>query len=84
MIPEDIEQFTTPGEGRVYHFLAAAARPDNEYIIWYSPDIKGREPNFVLFNDDVGLVIFLNISQADKFFSHALIITQSGKMFFPK
>ena len=58
MIPEDIEQFTTPGEGRGYYFLAAAARPDNEYIVWYSPDIKGREPDFVLFNDDVGLVIF--------------------------
>jgi hypothetical protein len=58
MIPGDIEQFTTPGEGQVYNFLAAVAKPDAEYTVWYSPDIKGREPDFVLFHDEIGLVIF--------------------------
>ncbi len=58
MIPKDIEQFTTDGEKQVYNFFAAVAQPDTDYLIWYSPDIMGREPDFVLFNDDVGLVIF--------------------------
>ena len=58
MIPEDIERFTTEGEKQVYHFLAAVAKPDSNYTVWYSPDIKGREPDLVLYNDDVGLIIF--------------------------
>ena len=58
MIPAETEQFTTEGEGQVYNFLAATAKPDTDYIVWYSPDIKGREPDFVLFNDEIGLVIF--------------------------
>lgn len=40
MIPEDIEQFTTDGEGQVYKFLAAVAKPDTDYTVWYSPDIN--------------------------------------------
>jgi hypothetical protein len=58
MIPEEIEQFTTDGEEQVYRFLSVVAKPDTDYIVWYSPDIRGREPDFVLYNDDIGLVIF--------------------------
>jgi hypothetical protein len=58
MIPEDIEQFTTDGEGQVYNFLATVAKPDADYLAWYSPDIKGCEPDFVVFNNDMGLVVF--------------------------
>ncbi len=57
MIPEEIEQFTTDGEEQVYRFLSAVAKPDTDYIVWYSPDIRGREPDFILYNDDTGLVI---------------------------
>lgn len=57
MIPDSIESFTTEGEKQVYHFLARVAKPDLDYIVWYSPDIKGREPDFILYNDDVGLII---------------------------
>jgi hypothetical protein len=58
MIPEDIDQFTTEGEGQVYKFLATVAKPDTDYTVWYSPDIRGREPDFILYNDEIGLVIF--------------------------
>ncbi len=57
MIPEDIEKFTTDGERQVYQFFTAVAKPDTDYIVWYSPDIQGREPDFILYNDTVGLVI---------------------------
>ncbi len=57
MIPEGIEKFTTDGERQVYKFLGAVAKPDSDYIVWYSPDIQGREPDFILYNDAVGLII---------------------------
>ena len=41
MVPSDIEDFTTPGEGDFYRFLQFCARPDDAYMAWYQPDIKG-------------------------------------------
>lgn len=58
MIPSDVGQFKTDGERQFYKFLERVARPDNRYLSWYLPDIKGREPDFLLFSDEVGLVIF--------------------------
>ena len=58
MIPNDVEEFTTPGEHKFYKFLEKVAKPDSQYISWYSPDIKGREPDFLLFCKDVGLIVF--------------------------
>jgi hypothetical protein len=58
MLPNDIQTFTTDGEGTVYRFLQACAKPDNRYLAWYQPDILGREPDFILYAQDVGLVIF--------------------------
>lgn len=58
MIPKDINEFKTEGEKRFYRFLEAVAKPDQKYTIWYLPDIEGREPDFILFCDEVGLVIF--------------------------
>lgn len=57
MIPKGVEQFTTDGERQVYHFLESVAKPDFNYIVWYSPDILGREPDFILYNDVIGLLI---------------------------
>jgi hypothetical protein len=58
MIPNDIEDFNTEGERRFYKFLQSVAKPDQNYTCWYLPDIEGREPDFVLFCDEIGLVIF--------------------------
>ncbi len=57
MIPDDIEHFKTEGEERFYAFLRSAARPDDRYIAWYLPDIQGREPDFLLFAPEAGLVV---------------------------
>ncbi len=58
MIPDNIEQFTTEGEKQFYKFLETVAKPDSRYISWYLPDIKGKEPDFLFFSDEVGLIIF--------------------------
>ncbi|HQG65764.1 MAG TPA: nuclease-related domain-containing protein, partial [Smithella sp.] len=58
MIPADTEEFTTEGEKTFYRFLHAVAKPDHKYLCWYLPDINGREPDFLLYSEDVGLIIF--------------------------
>jgi hypothetical protein len=58
MIPDQVEDFTTKGESMFYRFLAAAAKPDNSYLAWYTPDLQGKEPDFILYSDKVGLVVF--------------------------
>ena len=58
MIPENVETFTTEGEGQFYKFIEAVAKPDSRHITWYTPNIDGKEPDFILFSQDVGLIIF--------------------------
>jgi hypothetical protein len=58
MIPKGIEEFKTDGERRFFRFLASVAKPDHEFTSWYLPDIEGREPDFILFGSEVGLLIF--------------------------
>ena len=58
MIPENVETFTTEGEKQFYRFLESVAKPDSQYIAWYTPDLKGKEPDFILFSDKVGLIVF--------------------------
>ena len=58
MIPNDIEDFKTEGEKKFYNFLEAVAKPDKDYMAWYSPDVEGREPDFVLFCENLGLIVF--------------------------
>ena len=58
MIPSEISEFTTEGEKRFYRFLSAVAKPDGSYLVWYTPDLQGREPDFILYSDKVGLVVF--------------------------
>lgn len=58
MIPENVERFTTDGEKQSYCFLEAVAKPDEDYLCWYLPDVLGEEPDFILFSNDLGLVVF--------------------------
>jgi len=58
MIPDDVDNFGTAGECQFYGFLKTAAKPDSKYLAWYLPDINGREPDFILFCRDTGLIIF--------------------------
>jgi len=58
MIPSGVEEFRTEGEKRFYRFLETVAKPDGGYLSWYLPDIQGKEPDFLLFADDIGLIIF--------------------------
>jgi len=58
MIPDDVQDFCTEGERHFYGFLKTAAKPDNKYLVWYLPDINGREPDFILFCKETGLIIF--------------------------
>jgi len=58
MIPENVKIFSSEGEKHFYRFLENVAKPDNEYIVWYTPDIEGREPDFILFNNRLEIIIF--------------------------
>ncbi len=57
-IPPDVEQFTTDGKHQFYRFLEAVAKPDREFLVWYCPDVEEREPDFILYHDRIGLLIF--------------------------
>ncbi len=54
MIPNDVEEFGTDGERVFFNFLRSVAKPNSRYIAWYLPDIKDREPDFLLYCEDVG------------------------------
>ena len=58
MIPENVEEFKTEGERQFYKFLEAVAKPDAGHITWYTPDIEGKEPDFILYSRSVGLIVF--------------------------
>jgi len=58
MIPNEVEEFGTEGEKIFYRFLERVAKPDAQHVCWYLPDIKGNEPDFILFSEHVGLIIF--------------------------
>ncbi|MHC4457425.1 MAG: 3'-5' exonuclease [Planctomycetota bacterium] len=58
MIPENVEQFATDGERQFYRFLEGVAKPDSTHIAWYTPDIHGNEPDFLLFSTHAGMIVF--------------------------
>jgi hypothetical protein len=83
MFPDECREFHTDGEEHFYRFVEAVAKPDEQYLCWYLPDIKGVEPDFLLFNRDVGLVVFEvkdwsleQIRQADP---HSFLLTIGSK-----
>ncbi|MDE5832183.1 MAG: AAA family ATPase [Desulfovibrio sp.] len=57
MFPDTIHGEATVGEKRVYEFLRDAAQPDDKHLAWYSPEIKDREPDFILLSPDCGLIV---------------------------
>lgn len=58
MIPEDIEGFCSDGEQVFYRFLSSVAKPNDQFLCWYSPEICDAEPDFVLFHNKIGLIVF--------------------------
>ena len=83
MIPHNVECFTTGGEQAFYKFLEKVAKPDAQYIAWYTPDIEGREPDFILFCSKVGIVIFevkdWTLDQIQKANPQQFVIYSDGK-----
>jgi superfamily I DNA/RNA helicase len=67
MIPSDVEQFETEGERQFYRFLERVARPDNRYLSWYLPDIRGKtkischgpQPEIKQFTDTKAIVDYV-------------------------
>jgi len=85
MHPRDIEALpeATDGEKKVFRFLKEIARPDDAFICWYEPQIKGNRPDFVLFSMDHGLLVLEvkdwaveQIRHAD---AHSFTISSGGK-----
>ena len=58
MIPDNVEVFKTDGEMRFFKFMKLVAKPDQDFLVWYLPDIEGKEPDFLLYSKQAGLVIF--------------------------
>ena len=58
MIPNDVEEFQAEGERVFFRLLQSVAKPDYRYVAWYLRDVNGKEPDFLLYGDDIGLVVF--------------------------
>ena len=75
----------TPGERKVFRFLQEAARPDSDFIGWYEPAIgeQGREPDFVLFGNQHGLLVLevkdWLIDQIEEADSHHVKVWMGGR-----
>ncbi len=59
MIPESIASIkeATAGEKRVYRVLRDALRPDEDYIVWFEPKAVKMRPDFLVWAQDLGLLI---------------------------
>jgi len=57
MFPAQNETFLNDGEKIFYRFIEQAGKPDSKYMCWYIPDVKGEEPDFIVFCEDIGLII---------------------------
>lgn len=57
MFPAEPGAFSTSGEEELFYFLKQFLRPDSIFTAWYSPDIKDREPDFILLSPDSGLIV---------------------------
>ncbi len=57
MFPAQNDTFLNDGEKLFYRFIEHAAKPDSKYMCWYLPDIQGQEPDFIVYCEDIGLLI---------------------------
>lgn len=57
LFPSEQDEFQTEGEGQVYRWLSHVAVPSSDFLIWYTPDVSERQPDFLLFHDSVGLLV---------------------------
>lgn len=57
MFPDQIESFQNKGEKVFYRFIEHAAKPDTKYMCWYNPYINNKEPDFIIYCEDIGLLI---------------------------
>ena len=48
MIPDKVESFTTESERQVYRFFETVAKPDPDYIVWYTPAYRGTVMIFLV------------------------------------
>lgn len=83
MIPDYTAEFTTEGERRFFEFLSAFAKPDQKYTSWYLPEIGGREPDFILYCEDLGLIVFevkdWSLEQIEEADPHAFVLRLGKK-----
>jgi len=84
MIPANVESFTTEGEKQSYRFLEAVAKPDTQYLCWYLPDIRGKQPDFILFSNKLGLIVLevkdWNLIQIREANPHFFLIEKGSKI----
>ena len=57
MFPSAVDTFSTAGESLTWNFLKNVLRPDQDFLCWYEPDIEDREPDFILYSPDCGLIV---------------------------
>src|SRR5512138_2826635 len=83
MIPDYTTEFTTKGERRFYEFLSKFAKPDEKFTSWYLPDVLGREPDFILYSDEIGLIVFeikdWSLEQIEEADRHTFVLQAGGK-----
>ncbi|MDR1166716.1 MAG: NERD domain-containing protein [Deltaproteobacteria bacterium] len=58
MIPAENTLFPSPGEKEVYDFFQRHLKPDGEIIVWHAPLIDGKEPDFLVLDPKLGLIVF--------------------------
>lgn len=83
MMPSDVGEFETEGEKAFYKFLEGVAKPDVHYLCWYLPEVNGKEPDFLLYSDEVGLIIFevkdWALKQIEEATPHHFLLQIKGK-----
>lgn len=59
MIPPTInaDRDATPGEKRVFRLLQDALLPDDDYLVWYEPNVMNRYTDFLIFSQKAGLLV---------------------------
>jgi hypothetical protein len=59
MIPDSITRHgkATSGEKKVFKILRDALQPDDDHYVWYDTPVSGRYSDFIVFSQDLGIII---------------------------